>query len=118
MSASFIGAKISGNRPSRYENSEPGGKAGRSGTTSSGLATARPSYARLTVGRSHGIEQTSDSGTPYATRPANADHDLHGPLPTTGRLTSGPDRPPALPTRSARRRSAWIAGTSCLVSLT
>jgi hypothetical protein len=37
-----------------------------------------------------GSNKRRTRGTPYATRPANADHDLHGPLPTTGRLTSGP----------------------------
>ena len=40
-----LGTKISWNRPSRYANSEPGGKAGRSGMTSSGLATGRPPAA-------------------------------------------------------------------------
>src|SRR6266436_2115115 len=59
MSASFIGAKISWSRPSRYENSEPGGKAGRSGMTSSGVATGRLSYRVFTVGRSPGGEQTA-----------------------------------------------------------
>src|SRR5215831_14454871 len=62
MSASFRGPKISWSRPSRYENSEPGGRGGRSGMMSSGLATSRPSGRVLT-----------EAG-PWGNRSENRDH--------------------------------------------